>query len=646
MVNKRDFAFRALLLAGVFLQGAVLLFGALRDMKGVLDTLGRPALWRSAYFNQGKKFADYVLFLNENIPSGSRVVLPPADLGPKMLGTTPAMQFFLSPREVINCPDLACAENLSPENTTILVVDEFPGDQAAQKFGQRLMFDKRWGLLRPPGATGAGEPVPRGFSRAVDILLAALWPVLWLCALAAAGSLTVKWLAPDLPMPILLGLGYGLGLSELTAGMCLAWLAGAPMNGSTVLWTSGILLLASMGVYLYRGGKPSTIFRGIVGDNSIDPWQAAICLLAGLAAVISAGKGYTSSDEILLWGAKGYGIAATGSLANIQGWGTNTVIYPLHIPLLIAAFKALFAETLPAAKLAFSGYYLGLALLVYSLFVWKGVRREIAGPATLLLATAPLVFRHATIAYANLPFSFYLVSGAILLVEALQNGHAGIYVLSGICLVAAAWTRPEGLGLAILGVLVILGLAYRQRAQGLRNPGEPSLRQLAGVLAPLLVYAVFWAFLKETIYTQPAGKADLAGSAAAQVLAGNLHLAEGLYVLRSLVAGVFTPTVWGGLGFALVLTGLLFFRTGARWDRVAQRLAACGGAYAVAVVGMYFLTSYDKAHDISWWVSTGLERMLLPAMVLVWLGGILWVEPLYHGKDRPISTDLEQDGRL
>jgi hypothetical protein len=638
-----------LLLAGALIQGVLILGRSLDDLNAVRLTLGMPALWRSAYFSQGEKFAGYVAFLNENIPIEGRVVLPPSSYGPKLVGNTPSMQFFLSPRQVINCLDLECAANLSVENTYLLVVDDFPGDVVTQRFGRQLMFDERWGLLQPPGTELAGLPAQRGFSSLVGILVAAFWPVLWLGVLSLSGSFLVSSLIPSgasIPTAMRLGLGYSLGLSALTAGLAFTWLFGAPLVMSIVLWVTGLLVASSLALAWLRRAKPAS--RLTPGPRPLkpellDPWLALFCLLAGLAAIISAGKGYFSTDEILLWGAKGYGLAATSSLARIQDWGTNTVVYPLHIPLLIAAFKVLFGDTLPAAKLAFSGYYLALLLTVYSFLVWKGLRRRNAGLATLLLATVPLVFRHATIAYANLPLSSYLVSALLILSVAAEspNGIKGtqaaltpssLFLLSGIFFAAAAWTRPEGLWMAVLVLLALL--AYYQRR--LPKPKGALL-----ILVPLVLYTIFWMVLKAAVYTQPARQADLVGNAIAHTLAGDLPLDEIVYILRSLVAGLLDLRTWGILGFVLLLLVLSPFHKGNPRRPGAQPLVVAGLVYLVAVIGIYILTIYDTVHDISWWVSTGMERMLLPAMLLLWLGSVLWAEPLDHDEDRPLSAGLE-----
>jgi 4-amino-4-deoxy-L-arabinose transferase-like glycosyltransferase len=636
----------------VLIQAALVLGRSLDDLNGVRLTLGMPALWRSAYFSQGEKFADYVVFLNENIPTGGRVVLPPSGYGPKLVGNTPSMQFFLSPRQVINCLDLECAANLSVDNTYLLVVDDFPGDVVTQKFGRVLMFNERWGLLQPPGAGVTGLPAQRGFSSIAEILIAAFWPVLWMVVLSLSGSFLVRALAPSgasVPTAMCLGLGYSLGLSALTAGLGLAWLSGAPLVRSTVLWTTGLLVVGCLVISLFR--RRRSVSQVPPRPESfkvklLDPWFITILLAAGLAAVIGTGKGYFSTDEILLWGAKGYGLAATGSLGHVQDWGTNTVIYPLHIPLLIAAFKILFGETLPAAKLAFSGYYLSLLLTVYSFLILSGMRRNTSGLATLILATIPLVFRHATIAYANLPLSLYLVAALLILStyteredEVIQAQGAHIspsspLLLSGLLFAAAAWTRPEGLWMVVLVLLALALLSFFRRR--LPRPKGALL-----LLLPIVAYAVFWMILKAAAYTQPARQSNLVGNAIAHTLAGDLPLDEIAYILRSLVAGLFDLRTWGILGFVLVLLALPPFHRRASRRAGTQPLLVAGVVYLAAVVGMYILTIYDTLHDISWWVSTGMERMILPAMLFLWLGSVLRAEPLDHNENRPLSADLE-----
>ena len=134
-----------LLSLGVLFQAGYLLRNASNDLERIARSIGQTALWRGAKFNQGQRFANYVQFLHQNVPEDGRVVLPPAEVGSRALGFTPFMQFFLAPREVINCSDFGCLRDLSREDTYILVVGEFPGDGYFPQ--DQLMFDESWGVI-------------------------------------------------------------------------------------------------------------------------------------------------------------------------------------------------------------------------------------------------------------------------------------------------------------------------------------------------------------------------------------------------------------------------------------------------------------------------------------------------------------------
>jgi len=51
-------------------------------------------------------------------------------------------------------------------------------------------------------------------------------------------------------------------------------------------------------------------------------------------------------------------------------------------------------------------------------------------------------------------------------------------------------------------------------------------------------------------------------------------------------------------------------------------------------VGLYHVVSYDTLHDLSWWVKTGLDRMLLPGVLLLVIGGLASLERIAHPRAR------------
>ncbi len=75
---------------------------------GILSNLDRTGTWRSAKFARSGNFADYLMFLREEIPETGIVVIPPEEVSMWTLSNKNAMQYFLNPREVQNCTTIDC----------------------------------------------------------------------------------------------------------------------------------------------------------------------------------------------------------------------------------------------------------------------------------------------------------------------------------------------------------------------------------------------------------------------------------------------------------------------------------------------------------------------------------------------------------
>jgi hypothetical protein len=143
------------------------------------------------------------------------------------------------------------------------------------------------------------------------------------------------------------------------------------------------------------------------------------------------------------------------------------------------------------------------------------------------------------------------------------------------------------------------------------------------------------------VYTQPAARADLAAGALRQILAGNLHIQEAGFVLRAVFSGPFQIDTWGVLGIILVVVGVLYMIGRPRPAVSLSLLVLSEGILSAAIIaGVYFVASYDTTHDIGWWVNTGLDRMLLPAVWLIWLGGLGSAQLFDNGKDRAAFADV------
>jgi hypothetical protein len=250
-----------------------------------------------------------------------------------------------------------------------------------------------------------------------------------------------------------------------------------------------------------------------------------------------------------------------------------------------------------------------------------------AGLATLLVGTAPLVFRHGTIGYANLAMSFYLVAGLFLLGQALDNPAARhsnrMALLGGVFFAFAAWTRPEGLTLSVLVLGLLFGVTYIKRR------GSFPTRQLVYAALSLLVYGFFWWLVKVWVYPSGVAKTGLGGAALREMLSGDLNFYEAFYILRTFVVHLFRLYTWGSFGVVLIV--VLLLSVVVIWRRRGTTVITLwsGVLITLAILGIYYLASYDRVHDISWWVNTGLDRMLLPGLMLLWIGGISMVKLFY-----------------
>lgn len=642
LTRKRLFGFILVLLVfGVLFQSWQLFFSVWDDMRTVRATMGQRALWRSANFRISQRFADYTLFLNANIPDDGRVVLPPGEGGPKVLGITPFMQFFLVPRQVINCIDLNCLRNVDRQNTYIPFASRSLVNELTLDPDQILFFDEEWGLILPVDASPGDRSVLLGFESFSIIANSFLAPSIWVLILTISGSLILEPLLPSWPFTQKVAFGYGLGTLIFTLSVSMTSLVGFRLSRYTIIWVTLILFICAIGFYLYA----RNISRQDDLENSdslsarlsIDPWVVMFFLLGMAAMLISVGKSYHTTDAIQIWGVKGYGIAATGVLTEVMSWGTNTVHYPLHVPVLIAGFRLLSGDILPASKMLFSAYYLVLLLLIYHALLSFKLRKAIAGLGTLLVGTAPLIFRHATIGYANLALTYYLVAAIFMLTKSFEAAgrRESFYLsmLSGVFFGAAAWTRAEGLLLSLICIVLLLGITYiRHRLMA---------RQVVVVLAPMVVYGVFWILVKALVYRRPAANSALVLTAVRQIFAGDFHLEDTGFILRSTLFNLSDISTWGLLGMAIFLV-LIFSVIILTRRRDSTPLSLWVGLLLlILILGIYYLTSYDTEHDISWWVSTGLNRLLLPAVVMLWVGGISSLQLLDDYEHSSVSANTE-----
>jgi len=603
------------LLFGIIYQAANLSGEYGSNLAAIRSNLGKSGYWRGANFNQSQKVADYIEFLNRNIPENARVIIPSLGGDSKVL-VNPYMQFFLAPREVANCLNVECLQSLSRDETYIVIVGNLPVNLFPD--ASTIMFDEYWGLLPPKKYETESNPEIVSFNSLGAIIQAVIGPLLWMAGLALTGTAFTILLLPGRERYLQIALGYGLGLGLFSMTIVLLSLLGFNLNTKLILVSTGTLVGIALS-FLYWGMKKhesgSTSPKIEIPKSKFDFWPLIFLGLGGIAIILAVGKGYHRIDAIQIWGAKGYGIAAVGSFHTITDWGTNTLPYPLHIPALIAGFRVLFGDLLPSSKLIFGGYYLAIMMIGYYALLGMGVRRWLSGLAVLLMVTTPILFRHGTIGYANLPFAFCLLSGVVVFLPVFtgRSGYGNL-ILSGLFLAFAAWTRPEGLMLSFFVAGLLLLFVFLDKRNSLE--WGKALR----FLTPLVIYFLIWIVVKAQIYPEPLSKTNLTSDALNYILKGELHIQEVFFIFAFLFQELVTSSVWGAFGIILLVICIFVLIFLKCVSRIATVMITIGGILLLLIVGMYYLTSYDSAHDLSWWVRSGLDRMIFPGLIVLWLG--------------------------
>lgn len=581
---------------------------------GILRNWDQPGLWRSARFAFSANFADYIEFLREEIPEDALVIIPPENISSWALADTPTMQFFLAPRRIINCITVECgSEFIGRENTYILIMGlhRFPGEEIRPLIENISMHNDSWGVYGPSDNLGNGVETPE--TPAINILLIDIFlPMLFFVFLLAAGYFFVSLLLPNYHPWMRFGLGYGLlsgGYSFF--GYLLLYFGVFKEIGSVFQFITAAVILI-MVLLSIKSKSNLNVFQDLVfRKEQVDIWIVIILLLGVGYAILAAGSGFQETDSIILWGVKASGIMSEG-LQGVISHGTNTTAYPLHIPVYLSMIRENFGDYLPAGKLIFPIYYLSLLLVSYDLLKTK-TSIGVAGLGTLVLATMPLISRHAMIGYANLTITYYLVTGVILLNKVINDNKDNLSILTGLFFAFVIWTRPEGLWFSAAIYILIF-----TRLLTIDNPNK--WREGLLIVTPPLLLTGIWIITKNQFYILVDPVEGNINSLMRNISEGAFHVKGLSRIVGYFLKNLFVFTSWGTIGIGIVAAILLTSISKPKTRQDNWFIWSVSIISILVVIGMYYVISYDNTAELEWWLTSGFNRMIMPGVVLLWLG--------------------------
>jgi hypothetical protein len=350
-----------------------------------------------------------------------------------------------------------------------------------------------------------------------------------------------------------------------------------------------------------------------------DLWQLVILGLGLIAAYLAVGRSYFASDSIVIWANKGYAIAEHGLAEGVSAWGLGSWKYTLNIPISIASFQTLFGDLHPFSKIIFPVFYLALLLGMYE-YLRRVTQPTAAGLAVTAFGTAPFIFWHSQVGYANLAFTAYYVLGTLLALDVFTGGVQPEYekpglALAGLLLALGAWSRAEGLpiGLVLIGLLGLYGYL---------RWGKAWLGKAVWLAAPLVVLAVIWFPTSNLVYTLPRNNTGALSIALQQTLQGNINVDEMGYAARSFGESLADWRLWGLAGLGVLGLSWLPLRDKDKEDFSDLVLWTGGGLVLLVAFGTIYATTYGGGCDVSCWVNSGLNRYIMPGITLLWVEGI------------------------
>ena len=291
-------------------------------------------------------------------------------------------------------------------------------------------------------------------------------PAVGVIAVVLAGCAISHLLAPRLSILERVASGYCIGLASVTFLLFVFSWAGVPLSQGLCI---GIPIILAAGAYIVRrctgknrfpgAGRAKIVFtpRGSAGTLEF-LLLGGIVILVGIAAVQALYWPVFEFDAIHLYDQRAKLVYEQRGIAldeyhALLFW--RYVDYPLHVSLSHSYIYLLAGRSDINPQLIYVGYYAAL-LAVFYCRARRTMTMRNALLSTLVIASAPPIFRHASWCTTTFPYLCYYSIGVIYLCEFMRGEDKGLLYIGALFMAFTSWIRP-GNELVVLGVAVVLG---------------------------------------------------------------------------------------------------------------------------------------------------------------------------------------------
>jgi hypothetical protein len=441
---------------------------------------------------------------------------------------------------------------------------------------------------------------------------------LYLLLMLLVGYTLLSVIHPSSRMTIVQLIGLGPAVGAGTMGLLLFWaslIGFAPSR--TVLAMIGFLTLASL---LVMKKKKRLMRIKIVANDweKGDGWIVAplVVMMAGLVmiVIVALSSPLVEWDAFAIWGFKAKvltheALRSTPAYFHDLTLSYSHLDYPLMVPFLTAgAYAAMGTVDDQTGKLVSVFLDVLIVPMVYLGLRWK-LRRLPAACLCAILAMLPAMFRYGGVGCADLPLAMFYAGSILYVARWIDRQQAQDLILAILFSAFAAFTKNEGMVLALMNGAVILGF-------GLWSGRRRDWVGAAAFFAGLLAMDAAWLIWSRNL---PRTHEDYGPKLLSSLVV--THLPRLKEIIPAMLVQTTEFQVWGLLWIMAGVLALLGWRALARQYVLAMWI----------LLGLH-LMSYALAYSVTPWnlatlMPMTMDRLLLHTVpALIFLAGWHWAE--------------------